>query len=54
MRKRLGSHESMTTHPRKPNPLLSLLITPYFGETMATATMIPAVPLKVLVVTWGE
>lgn len=24
-----------------------------FGETVATATMMPAVPLKVLVVTWG-
>lgn len=41
----MGSHESMTTNLKKrPIPVLSFLKTPYFGETMATATMIPAVP----------
>lgn len=34
----------MTTNLRKPTPVLSFLKTPYFGETMATATMTPAVP----------
>lgn len=34
----------MTTNIRRQIPILSFLKTPYFGETMATATMIPTVP----------
>lgn len=37
----------MTTNLRKPIPVLSFLKTPYFGEIMATATMIQRFPLKV-------
>lgn len=53
MRKRLGIHESMTTNLRRPILILAFLKTPYFGETLATATTIPTVPLKVPVVIWG-
>lgn len=53
MRKRLGIHESMTTTLRRPILTLAFLKTPYFGETLATATTIPTVPLKVPVVISG-
>lgn len=49
----MGIHEPMTTNLRRPILILAFLKTPYFGETLATATMIPTVPLKVPVVIWG-
>lgn len=46
MRKGWESHALRTTHLRSP-PCTSISKTPHFGETRATAAMIPADPLKV-------